>query len=340
MYDIIGDIHGFSDELLWLLKKLGYRCIGGAWRHPGRKAIFLGDFIDRGPASFMVIDIVRRMIDAGTAHAVMGNHEFNALAYHTPHPDRPGEFLRAHTEKNIKQHKVVLDQLGCASALDRVKWFYTLPLWLDLGELRVVHAYWDEAAMKTLKKKGAVDQENHLKPEALRAASTKGDAIHQAIEHVLKGLEVTLPDGLTYTDKEGNVRSEIRVRWWDAAKRTSWRDIAVGPRDLTQRLPADRGPVPKLKQRYAWWKPPVFVGHYWLSGEPEPLGRNVACVDYSVAKMGGALVAYRWDGERSVKAKNFVTVARRAEDIEPGTEDGWRLAAALNRGVMEEVPTS
>ena len=83
-YDIIGDIHGHSEKLTSLLKQLGYRHHLGAWRHPERSAIFVGDFIDRGPGQLETIRIVREMLDAGTALAVMGNHEFNAIAWYTP----------------------------------------------------------------------------------------------------------------------------------------------------------------------------------------------------------------------------------------------------------------
>jgi len=51
MYDLIGDIHGYAAELEALLKALGYERRGGAYRHSERKAIFLGDFIDRGPGT-------------------------------------------------------------------------------------------------------------------------------------------------------------------------------------------------------------------------------------------------------------------------------------------------
>jgi hypothetical protein len=47
-YDIIGDIYGQADKLEALLRALGYRDTAGAWRHPDRQAIFVGDFIDRG----------------------------------------------------------------------------------------------------------------------------------------------------------------------------------------------------------------------------------------------------------------------------------------------------
>ena len=74
-YDIIGDIHGQADKLEALLRTLGYRDTAGAWRHPERHAIFVGDFVDRGPAQVRSIDIARRMVDAGAALAVIGNEE-------------------------------------------------------------------------------------------------------------------------------------------------------------------------------------------------------------------------------------------------------------------------
>ena len=93
-YDIIGDIHGQAGKLEALLRTLGYRDTAGAWRHPERQAIFVGDFIDRGPAQVRSVHIVRRMVDAGAALAVMGNHELNAIAWHTPDPRHLGQYLR------------------------------------------------------------------------------------------------------------------------------------------------------------------------------------------------------------------------------------------------------
>ena len=55
-FDIIGDIHGCCDELETLLQQLGY-VSGASYSHPeGRKAIFLGDLVDRGPR---ILDAVR-----------------------------------------------------------------------------------------------------------------------------------------------------------------------------------------------------------------------------------------------------------------------------------------
>ena len=51
MFDLIGDIHGHAAELEELLRRMGYRHRAGAWRHPERTAIFVGDFLDPKGAS-------------------------------------------------------------------------------------------------------------------------------------------------------------------------------------------------------------------------------------------------------------------------------------------------
>ena len=80
-YHIIGDIHGHADQLTALLQKLSYQHRGGAWRHPSRSAIFVGDFVDRRPGQLRTLELVREMIEAGSARAVMGYHEFRAIAW-------------------------------------------------------------------------------------------------------------------------------------------------------------------------------------------------------------------------------------------------------------------
>ena len=79
-FDIIGDIHGCFDELQSLLTKLGYEIAAQngsyAVRHPeGRKAVFLGDLVDRGPKIPDVLKIVMSMKASGSALAVPGNHD-------------------------------------------------------------------------------------------------------------------------------------------------------------------------------------------------------------------------------------------------------------------------
>jgi protein phosphatase len=80
-FDIIGDVHGCRDELTSLLGRLGYVAEGGdVPRHPdGRKAIFLGDLVDRGPDTPGVLRTAMGMVEAGTALCVPGNHEMKLM---------------------------------------------------------------------------------------------------------------------------------------------------------------------------------------------------------------------------------------------------------------------
>jgi protein phosphatase len=88
-FDIIGDIHGCCDELELLLEKLGYHKaplplkgegLGEGYYHPeGRKAVFLGDLVDRGARILDTVNLVRSMVDSGTALCVPGNHEHKLL---------------------------------------------------------------------------------------------------------------------------------------------------------------------------------------------------------------------------------------------------------------------
>jgi protein phosphatase len=83
-FDIIGDVHGCYDELAALLAKLGYTVAitesGVAVSPPeGRKAVFLGDLVDRGPKSPEALALVMGMVEAGTALCVPGNHDIKLL---------------------------------------------------------------------------------------------------------------------------------------------------------------------------------------------------------------------------------------------------------------------
>jgi hypothetical protein len=73
MFDIIGDIHGHAAELRRLLESLGYVRHGDGYRHSDRKAVLVGDFVDRGPAIGEAISIASATVEAGDWSAVMGN---------------------------------------------------------------------------------------------------------------------------------------------------------------------------------------------------------------------------------------------------------------------------
>jgi hypothetical protein len=219
-YDLIGDIHGHSGPLVELLAKLDYQLVDGIYRHPDRQVIFLGDFIDRGPDQRGVLEIVRPMVDEGAALSVMGNHEFNAIAYHTLDPDDHNRHLRVHFEKNRKQHQAFLEVFeGTSDYGEIIEWFRTLPLWLELDGVRVVHACWDEALMSLLKEKHPSVNE-YLDDALLVAASRKSSEECEAVETLLKGKEIELPAGQSFFDKDGNPRHNVRVRWFDGEATT------------------------------------------------------------------------------------------------------------------------
>ena len=165
--------------------------------------IFLGDFIDRGPKQAQTIKIVQDMIENGHAQAVMGNHEFNAIAWATEDSQNPGAFLRARTQKNLRQHEAFLREVGADSRAHRktIDWFKEIP--------------------------------NKAVPANLQPGY----------------------DGLK----------------------------------------------------------PLFIGHYWMSGQPELIHPHIACVDWSVAASDNPqakLCAYQWDGETQLDAKNMLWVKR------------------------------
>ncbi len=302
-YDIIGDIHGHADELVKLLRHLGYQDCGAGFRHETRKVIFVGDFIDRGEhlrQHQRLLKIVMTMINNGYALAVMGNHEFNALAFHTEHE---GEYLRPRTAKNIEQHQAFLNEYEDEPTLKRevLEFFYTLPLWLELDGIRVVHACWDDELIEMMRRKvpGGV-----LNPDLLIEASRTGTPAFNAIERLLKGVEVELPKGVTFKDKDGQVRSAVRVQWWKQGAKTLGEIAMPEALDIGD---AAMAPVTGGIPRYPVDQPVCFIGHYWLEGEPEPLAPNVACLDYSVAKEG-KLVAYRWSGEHILCKEHFTHI--------------------------------
>ena len=315
-YDIIGDVHGCADMLSSLLKKLGYVERDGAYRHSqDRQALFVGDLVDRGPGQLESVAIPRAMVEHGTAQMVIGNHEFNAIAFATRTADDT-DWCRRHSPKNRAQHAAFIDAVGFGSPNHRsiLDWFMSLPLWLDLGGVRVVHACWHDPSIDHLRTQ--LSATGGLTDELIRNGTTHGTATYDAIETVLKGPEVRM-EGYTYTDKDGNARRKGRAEWWNT-EATTLRDIVrIDPSwkltdadgNIATELPAT--PLADLAEpvpRYPADAPPVLFGHYWFNqNDVKPSTPTTACVDYSAVR-GGDLVAYRWDGEPELRHDHFVAV--------------------------------
>jgi hypothetical protein len=310
MYDIIGDIHGHADELRALLERLGYSVRNGTYKHSDRKVIFLGDLIDRGPKIGEVLRIVRDMVESGEALCVMGNHEFNALCYHTPDPDVPGEYLRAHkdptNEKHIKhreQHEQTVFQLSDSELEEALHWFRTLPPAIELLELRAVHACWAPAEIAFIQKSLNGD---FMSDEFLIEASKECSELYSAVEFSLKGAEIPLPDGVPrFIDKEGKKRDEIRIKWWEQPCSPTYSSYVFPEGGKAPDLPIPDDDL-TVARPYGEQDKPVFFGHYWVEAKtPSIQKENVCCLDYSVAKKG-YLCAYRFNGESALLDDNFV----------------------------------
>ena len=292
MYDIIGDIHGHADELKVLLNKLGYTEIKGTYSCPGRKVIFVADYIDRGPKIKETLQIVRSMVENDHAIALMGNHEYNALCFH--YPDPSGGHLRKHTIRNIHQHYATLEAFKQEPKEyeEYLQWFLTLPLYFEEDNFRVVHACWDLQHISYLRQQLPNDR---LTPELVYEANQEDTPLYHAIEETLKGKEINLPNGQQMPDKEGNYRNELRIKWWENPANHTYQSLAF---PHNPHLPEDPVDITQLKSHhyYPAHEKKVFFGHYWLTGEPELCRDNICCLDYSVAK-NGKLVARRINGE-------------------------------------------
>ena len=301
MYDIIGEIHGYASALEELLHEMNYKQVNGVWQHPGRKVIFVGDYIDRGPAIRETLHIVRSMTENDTAIALMGNHEYNALAYDYELPD--GTFLRPHNAKNIKQHEQTLKQFEQYPAewQDYLTWFCSLALVVDTPHVRAVHACWDQRDIDWLKKRGLYK----MNKELLVSSHKKGTKDYQVINDILKGKEFMIPEEYVWKDKDGHDRTENRLKWWVESAQASYGELLFDcPPELRDKMMnEDINPICYSKNA-----PPVFFGHYWLDDSyPIVQTENVICLDYSIAK-GGSLVAYRWNGEEQINNDHFVSV--------------------------------
>ena len=307
-YDIIGDIHGHADQLSQLLEKLGYEKENSIYQQAGHQVIFVGDFIDRGPGQKAVIEIVRPMIASKKALAVMGNHEFNAICYHTANSEKPCGYLRCHSTDNTGQHKAFLKEypLEAVETNELIEWFKSLPLFLELDDFRVIHACWDQNIIDDLKQNNRLTQDNCLVGEYYLEASTKGSELYQDIEVILKGKEMELPEGISFNDKDGKKRHEIRIKWWDESLET-YQQASVSEIPSLNNSPAINIPKENKIAGYPNEDKPVFFGHYWFTGTPERIRDNVVCLDYSVA-FGGPLIAYRWDKQtQNINNESFIT---------------------------------
>jgi len=140
-FDIVGDVHGCADELETLLDRLGYGRSDGSQSYShagGRRAIFLGDIVDRGPRVLDSYRIVKSMVDAGSAFCVPGNHDVKLLR-----KLRGREVKIAHgLEKSLGELEILPEPERAVLSMEMADFFDSLVshFVLDQGKLVVAHA--------------------------------------------------------------------------------------------------------------------------------------------------------------------------------------------------------
>lgn len=302
-YDIIGDVHGFIDELEILLGTLGYQYKDSVWQHPHRKAVFTGDFICRGPNSKAVLDLIRNMVEAGFAQAILGNHELNAILYFTKSKEKP-------LHEPSKSNKQVLLRFAAeygrqTELLDGdIRWMRTLPLFLDYGDFRVVHAYWNASHIEVL---AQLHEDGRIRKSRLKEIAAKKGLFAQAVHEATRGIEFILPHDLLLKDSKNIMRNSFRIKWWLPMNGRSFNEMCFGSRFA---LPHYTIPdqIVKPYDVYGPDEPIVFIGHYCM-GNQMIQTPNICCVDACVAA-GGHLGAYRYDGETQLMQEKLVLVKK------------------------------
>jgi hypothetical protein len=301
MYDIIGDVHGHADELKSLLKNMGYKFRDDYYYHPNRKAVFVGDFINRGPKIRETLILIRKMVEKGAAFAILGNHEMYAVLYYLR--DIEGKYYK----KRIPKYQLLINQTieeflpFQEEFKTHLKWLRTLPMFLDFGTIRIVHACWDDNNLKLLR-------ENITGPKLtktiLREIALNGTKFSKSFWETCKGIDFQLPRDLLVFDEEGRPHRSFRMKWWISPEGKTFKEVSLESRFDLPSYSIPKEIVPK-RTPYPNNEPIVFFGHYCLKDSRNIVAENLCCVDSCVTR-SGRLMAYRWNGENRLTDENFI----------------------------------
>jgi len=294
--DFIGDIHGYANELENLLISLGYKPTNGIWMHPNRRAVFVGDFINRGPFNRRVIEIIRPMVEVGSGYAILGNHEINAICYFTLRKSKKP--IQAPGPSNKKfLDKIKRDYINDLELFeDVIKWLRTLPLYINFGNVRVVHAYWSKNHIQTISKR--LNGKTKLSKSFLKEVFAGGTLLSKAFMQTTKGVEFSFPPNIVVRENLRVRKISYRVKWWINPQNKTYAEIHY---ESKVDLPDIAVPKPYILpfEIYKSTEPPVFIGHYCMGNGDMIPAPNICCVDACAAN-GGHLAAYRWDGEKTL----------------------------------------
>jgi hypothetical protein len=296
--DIIGDIHGEIGALTSLLDRLNYDSNG---KHPkGRKLVFVGDIVDRGPDSIAVFQLVRHIIDQENGKCVLGNHELNLIIPNpkNKHTDDPTPKMKNGNHWFHGLPEAMIDdcidfqfqRLATDTLRKEIQEFcHSLPLVLESKQLGIVHACWHQPSIDLLRndKRGALEVYNqyyhHYINKILPNTPNKVEQDlykqnHNPIKIITSGLESRLrPNEKPYYAGK-QLRYLKRDPWWRQYSQQKkiifghyWRRGKVAPNVPEHLLnPQEKTGVPDLFNK----NPDEWLG-------PQ---NSCMCIDYSVGR--------------------------------------------------------
>ena len=302
--DIVGDVHGEVEVLESLLSYLGYDAQGDS--ADGRRLVFLGDLIDRGPDSPAVVDKVMSLVGNGKAQCLMGNHELNILLnrplpgngwlIQPNHLENPGEFRSRPVDPEKLQ--------------DYLQFFSSLPLALENESLRLTHACWHAQSVAQLREPAyselsITDLYRRFDDAALQEIHASG--LQAALDDEVRQYGVALEDPEWQARLlPAHAKAEVLRHMWNPVRVLTTSEVRAGPK------PFFIVGLWRMIERTRWWDYydddiPVVIGHFWrrFSAASERISgifgrdvfegipthawmgkrKNVYCVDYSVGQL-------------------------------------------------------
>lgn len=303
-YDIIGDVHGYASLLCKLLKQMGYEKGEGGYAHPERKAIFTGDFTNRGPEIRDTLQIIRQMTESGSAYAILGNHEIYNILYSLKDGDNPllknkkgNRWLSV--QKTVGEFKRYSDEWK-----SYVRWLRTLPLFVELDGLRVVHAAWCDSHIELIRRE--IPSGKIPKKLFRSLVLNPHSALSQAVLQTTRGVHLVMPTDLKIYDERRRAHRFFRVRWWQKPQGLTFERWSFESKFRLPRYTIPPEIIPRT-EAYAPDAPPIFFGHYCRRNGPWIIADNICCVDACVTAEK-QLAAYRWQGESVLTEDNLVIV--------------------------------
>ncbi len=302
MYDIIGDVHGHAQLLKKLLIKLGYEKRRGGFYHPFRKAVFVGDFINRGPDIRKTIRIVREIVESGNGYAILGNHEINAIIASLK--DKSGmPLVKPPLKKFISVVKTTNEFADYKKEwADHVKWLRSLPFYFEREGIRVVHACWSDQAIDFINRN--LTSQRIKKSVFQKIYKDQGSEIAKNIWLVTKGPQFKLPGDLKIKNNKGVSPRAYRIRWWEDHRGKTFEEFSF---ESKYKLPQYTIPEQILPVVFPYLpdNPLLFFGHYCRHKGPYIISKNICCVD-SCINDSKVLTAYSWKGETELLSENLV----------------------------------